>query len=221
MARHFHRELERLQKALLSLTALVEENLRKAVRAAETRDVELADRVRKADVPVDTREVEIEEECLKTLALYQPVATDLRFIVSALKVNNELERIGDFATRISKATLVLAEYPAFDIPPDLCDMGEVACRQFSNSVDALVKLDSAAAYQVCALDRRIDRYNRDIVDSMMTAMRTDPTCVAPALQVIFVARSLERVGDHATNIAEDIIYMVDGDIVRHRIQEYC
>lgn len=217
MTQHFHRELDKLEKHLLTLTAVVEENFRNAIRAVENRDLDLVQKVEADDQRVDDMEVEIEEECLKTLALYQPVAHDLRFIVSALKMNADLERIGDFATRIVRKGRLLAEYPRVELPSDFRDMADVVCSLFHRSVDAFISMDAKEAYAVIALDQRVDQYHRDIGEELTGRMRANPNNLDPYLSILWMVRAMERVGDHASNIAEDVIYLAEGDIVRHQV----
>lgn len=217
MTQHFHRELDKLEKRLLTLTAVVEENFRNAIRSVEDRDLDLADKVEGDDQRADDMEVEIEEECLKVLALHQPVAHDLRLIVAALKMTSDLERIGDFATRIARHGRLLAEYPRVTMPADFSDMADVVCSLFHRSVDALISLDSEEAYDVIALDQRVDKYNRDIGNEVTEWMKNNPETIPACLNILWMARALERVGDHASNIAEDVIYLAEGDIVRHQL----
>lgn len=219
MARHLQRELSRLEKLLLALTAVVEENLLQAVKAVETRDVELAGRVRAADNLIDQMEVDLEEECLKLLALYQPVAADLRFIVATLKINTDLERVGDLAHTIAKHAVKLAESPDLEIPVQLREMAELACELFRKSVDSMVQADVAMARNVCETDDVVDQFNKSIVKTAADKMARAPAKIKPYILLIGVARALERIGDHATNIAEDVIYMLEGDIVRHKLNK--
>lgn len=217
MAQHFHHELKKLDKLLLLLTAVVEENFRGAIRSVENRDLDLACKVESDDQRTDDMEVEIEEECLKILALYQPVANDLRRIVSALKMTNDLERIGDFATRIARKGKVLAEHPHVPLPADFRAMADMVRSLFQRSVDALIRMDSDEACEVITLDKQVDQYNQDINDEVVEWMKQAPETIPAGINILWMIRALERVGDHASNIAEDVVYLVEGDIVRHQI----
>jgi phosphate transport system protein len=220
MTEHFRRETEKLKASLLTLSSVVEEHLWQAVRSVESRDTALAQNVIESDIDVDSEEVEIEEECLKLLALYQPVAVDLRFIVAALKINNDLERIGDLAVNIAQRSLTLAAQPPITIDFDLSAMAEKARAMLKKSLDALVKMDTAAARDVCAKDEEVDEMNHTMHDLVKENIVRNPDRVHCLLQLLLVSRSLERISDLSTNIAEDVIYMVEGVIVRHRVDQY-
>jgi phosphate transport system protein len=216
MTVHLEREIDKLKRHLLSLCAIVSEQVEMAMRALLERDRELANEVRQRDSDVDRREVEIEEECLKVLALHQPVAVDLRFIVSALKINNDLERIGDLAVNIARKARAFAAMEPMAIPFDLAGMWEKTQTMLSDSLDALINLDADLANQVCGRDDEIDRMKRGIRRQAeeMIAATTEQT--GPLLRLVAVSRNLERIADLATNIAEDVIYMVNGRIIRHQ-----
>ncbi len=215
MTKHFLTQTEVLKKKILHLTAMVEDNLRDAVQSVVTRDAELASKVVATDEKIDLYEVEVEEECLKTLALYQPVAIDLRFIVAALKINNDLERIGDLATNIAERARNLIQYPPAHVPFDLDTMLMRTMSMVKTSADALVARDATLARQVCQDDEKVDRIHRDAFDKVQKEIRSDPNLVEYYVSLLSVSRNLERIADHATNIAEDVIYMVEGEIVRH------
>jgi phosphate transport system protein len=212
---HLQREIEKVKKGLLSLCALVEEQVQWAVRALLDRDAELARKVERRDLEVDQREVEVEEECLKALALHQPVASDLRFIVSALKMNSDLERIGDLAVNIAKKALAFCSQTSMEIPFDLAGMWKKTQTMLRDSLDALVNLNAPLANSVCARDYEVDRMKRDIRHKAEEMMRANPDFAPVLLTLLAVSRNLERIADHATNIAEDVIYMVEGRIIRH------
>jgi phosphate transport system protein len=216
MTVHLQREIDRLKKQLLSLCALVDEQVQLAVRALLERDGELATEVRKRDLGVDQREVEVEEECLKLLALHQPVAVDLRFIVSALKINNDLERIGDLAVNIARKARSFANKPSVPIPFDLAGMSEKTLAMLQDSLDCLVNLDAKAASEVCSRDDTIDAMKRDIRRQVEEMIAAEPEQTRTLLRLLAVSRNLERIADLATNIAEDVIYMVEGKIIRHQ-----
>ena len=215
MALHLERELDQLQGNILALCGAVEESVAKSLRALEQQDEVLARQVIEEDDAIDHMEVRIEEEGLKILALHQPVAVDLRRIIAILKINNDLERIGDYAVNIAKRQLELSGRPAYPQEFRFDAMCATVNRQLRDSVDALVQMDADLARKVIADDREIDRMNRDIVQRLEQAL-TAGTMLAPVmLQIFSVSRSLERIGDHATNMAEDVLYLVTGEIVRH------
>lgn len=216
MSVHLQREIAKLKKALLSLCAMVEDQVRTAIRALLERDADMARDVERHDSDVDRREVEIEEECLKTLALHQPVAADLRFIVSALKINNDLERIGDLAVNIARKSAALAEQPPFDIPFDIESMWRKTQAMLRDSLDAMVNLDAELASNVCGRDDEVDLMKREIRLKTEELIRQDAARVCTLLKLLAISRNLERIADLATNIAEDVVYMADGKIIRHR-----
>jgi phosphate transport system protein len=216
MSVHFQREIDGLKRHLLSLCAVVDEQVQLAMRALVDRDEPLAREVRHRDAEVDQREVEVEEECLKILALYQPVAGDLRFIVAALKINNDLERIGDLAVNIARKAAALAGGPPVAIPFDLAGMSEKTQAMLRASLDAMVNLDAKLASDVCGRDDEIDRMKREVRRQAEERIAADPAATRFLLRLVAVSRNLERIADLATNIAEDVIYMVDGRIIRHR-----
>jgi phosphate transport system protein len=177
--------------------------------------VQVAESVAGRDAEIDQAEVEIEEECLKILALYQPVAIDLRLVVAALKINNDLERIGDLAVNIARKAVAFAHEPPVEIPFDIAGMWEKTQAMLRDSIDALVTLDSALAHQVCARDDEIDQLKHEFRIRAEELLRQYPQRVSGLLRLLAVTRNLERIADCATNIAEDVIYMCDGRIVRH------
>ena len=213
---HLQREIEKVTRKLLALGTLVEENLMRSLRALHTGDMEAADIAIAADREIDLMEIDVEEECLKLLALYQPVAVDLRLVVAVLKINNDLERIGDLAKNIAKRARNLKELPAVDFPDDFLAIGERTVAMLTRSLDAVVNLDAGLAREVIALDDDVDALNRSVFGRIKEAMRSDPASTDACVHLLTVSRNLERVGDHATNIAEDVIYMVEGSIIRHQ-----
>jgi len=216
MSVHLQREIAKLKRELLSLCSLVEEQVQVSVRALLDRDTELARSVENRDLEVDRREVEVEENCLRMLALYQPVAIDLRLIVSALKINSDLERIGDLAVNIAHKAVVLAAEPP---PPTSFDMAGMAAKSQSmlrDSIEALVNMDSKLANDVCARDDEVDQSKREVRREVEGMIQADPGLARRLLRLWAAARNLERIADYATNIAEDVIYMVDGRIIRHQ-----
>jgi phosphate transport system protein len=211
--------MEHLKKQVLSLCAMVEEHVEMAVRALVERDADLAHTVEQRDAEVDRREVEVEEECLKALALHQPVAIDLRFVVAVLKMNNDLERVGDLAVNIARKAAAVAGQPAMELPFDLSAMWEKTRSMLRDSIDALINRDAALAHNVCARDDAVDQAKHQIRLSAEEMMKARPERISVMLSLLAVSRNLERIADHATNIAEDVVYMVEGHIMRHRATE--
>jgi len=220
MTVHFRRELDKLKKRILSLSTFVEQRVRQAVKSVEDRDGQLARRVIDGDVEIDHLEVEIEEDCLKILALHQPVAIDLRFIVAMLKINSDLERIGDLAVNIAERAAYLATSDTPELLFDFPGMAAKGHAMLRNSLDALVNLDPHLARQVCADDDQVDSLNRQIYDRVKQEIRKRPEDLEPLIHLLSISRHIERIADLATNIAEDVIYMVEGEIVRHRTEDY-
>lgn len=215
MTRIFMHEIERLKKQILELSAQVEEGLILAVKSLQTRDVELANQVIRGDFDVDEAEVAVEEEALKILALYQPVASDLRFLTAVLKINNDLERIGDLATNIAKRAVKLCNAPAALVPEQMIASASRARDMVRDSLNAFVQLDADLARSVCSADDWIDQLCREIRTFVEKQITTHPENLSSYLDLLLASRNIERIGDHATNIAEDIIYLVEGVIVRH------
>jgi phosphate transport system protein len=215
MAIHLQRELDNLKRVLLSLCALVEDQVERAVAALLERDAAAAQRVVERDAEVDQHELDIEEECLKDLALHQPVACDLRFLVAVLKMNNDLERIGDMAVNIARKAITVAGYTDLNIPFDLAGMWEKSHTMLRGAIEALVNRDASLAERVCASDREVDRQKHQIRREVEAILRVQPDRVPAWLALLAVARNLERIADHAANIAEDVVYLVEGRIVRH------
>ncbi len=216
---HLRKEIELLKKLLLSISGLVEENLWRAVKAFEEKDLALAEEAMGKDGEIDAREVELEEECLKALALHQPVATDLRFIVSVLKINNDLERIGDLAVNIARRARYLATHPDVDAVFDLPGMAAKVQDMLRHSLDSLVNMDADMARAVCAEDDEVDAVHRQTYKLVRDAIRANPEQIDVLTHVLSASNHLERIADLATNIAEDVVYMVEGQIVRHREPE--
>jgi phosphate transport system protein len=209
------REIEKLKEKLLTLGGLVERALAKAVRAVEKRDTIAAREVVAGDAEIDHMEVDVEEECLKLLALHQPVAIDLRFIVAVLKVNNDLERIGDHAASLAEHVLLIEDQPAVEFTFDFPVMAKKAQEMLKNSLDALVFQDAELATRVCAADDEIDEINRNMYRAVEREILRQPERTRIYTNHIGVSRCLERVADLATNIAQDVIYLTTGRIARH------
>ncbi|HZL65466.1 MAG TPA: phosphate signaling complex protein PhoU, partial [Thermoleophilia bacterium] len=216
---HLEREMDRLKRDVLALGALVEESLRTAFQAIELRDREKARKVIVGDFAIDQHEVEVEEECLKLLALYQPVAGDLRFLVAVIKINSELERIGDLASNIGERALALVDEHPVRVPEGFTIMADRTGTILEKALDALVRQDAMAARAVLAADDEIDMLYQGLIDDLKQIIRTDLEDLDAIVLLFSVARYLERLADHATNIAEDVIYMVDGEISRHQVPD--
>jgi phosphate transport system protein len=216
MAKHLQRDLENLRRDLLALAGLVEENILKATRALQTRDVRLAREVISSDQQIDSEENLINEECLKILALHQPVAIDLRLIASAMMITTDLERMGDLAEEIAERAIRLASPPLFPIPSKLQHMTDLTTMMVRQCLDSFVNFDKEQAQAVLRLDDEVDRYNAEIIQEVMQQMKAAPALIEAGLSMFSATRHLERIADHATNIAEDVIYLIEGEIVRHR-----
>jgi phosphate transport system protein len=216
MAKHLERDLENLQRDLLALAASVEEAIHKAIHALRERETKPAQQVIAGDTQIDQEENHIEEECLKILALHQPVAVDLRRIAAALKINTDLERMADLAEDIAERALYLAQLPAIPVPKKLQRMTDLTTSMVRESLDSFVNLDARQARRVCRLDDEVDRYNNEIIRELISMMQESPDMVEPGLSLFSATRHLERIADHATNIAEDVVYLVEGTIVRHQ-----
>lgn len=218
MSKHLQRDMDNIHREVLAMSAIVEEMIDKATLSLSERRIDLTAEVIKTDDLVDQREVKIEEECLKMLALHQPVAIDLRRVATVLKVNNDLERIADLAVNIAERSQNIDEYPDFPVPEMVSHMVALTTQMVRSSLDAFVNLDAAAARRIMMLDDDVDLHNRHVIEELQLIMQTRPELVPPALHCFSAARHIERIADHATNIAEDVIYLVEGDIVRHRNQ---
>jgi len=220
MARHLQREIENLKKRILALGAQVEQRVRDSIRALEDRNADLARQIIEKDTEIDVVEVEIEEECLKILALHQPVAIDLRFIISVLKINNDLERIGDLAVNIAERASFLAHQPEVQVHLNFSGMAQITHTMLKQSLDALVHLNAKLAHQVCLADNQVDDLHRDMYVKIQNAIRANPRQIESLIQLLSASRHLERIADHATNVAEDVIYMIAGEIVRHNPEKF-
>lgn len=217
---HMMREIDKLKRLFVELSTAVEENLRDAVKSVLLRDRDLAFRVMDRDHEIDRTEVSVEEECLKTLALYQPVAQDLRYIIAILKINHDLERVGDLAVNIAERAVIMSENGVLATDHGIGTMAEKVQRMIGRSLDALLNYDMRLAKEIWLSDDTIDAENRRVCGELEEAIRKDPTHIKSMLALISVSRTLERIADHSTNIAKDVIYMIDGEIVRHRSRFY-
>lgn len=216
MSKHFQNEIEKLKKKILLLTAMVEENLLRAVKALVENNENLVKEVIAYDVKIDTFEVEVEEECLKILALHQPVAVDLRYVVAVLKITSDLERIGDLAVNISKRTSSINLDSDRVVPINLYEMLDLTLKLVKDAIDAMVENDTQLAKQVCLEDDEIDDIHKNSIKILKENIKKNPQRIDFYLSLLNVSRNLERIADHATNIAEDVIYNIDGQIVRHK-----
>jgi phosphate transport system protein len=219
MTIHLQRELEKIKKRILSLGTMAEERVRMATRAVELRDANLAEKIIKSDYEIDELEVEVEEECLKILALqalHQPVAVDLRFLIAVIKINNDLERVADEAVNIAERVQVIAKRQRLDVPFNHSLMAEKSESMLKKSLDALVNMDVNLALRVCKLDDEVDNMLNEAYDVVKHAIGEHPDRVSYLVNLLLVSRHLERIADHATNIAEEVIYLIEGEIIRHR-----
>jgi len=213
---HMQREIERLKKKLLTVSATVETALQKAIRSLKDRDAVLAQQVIDGDRDIDQMEVDVEEEVLKILALYNPVAIDLRFVISVLKINNDLERIGDQASNIAARTIFLNTHPKIEIPYEITTMVNATQAMLRKSLDALINMDPGLAREVMLADDEIDNLHKQMYSLVQDKIRSDLDKIECWINILSVSRQLERIADQVTNIAEDVIYMVEGVIVRHQ-----
>jgi phosphate transport system protein len=216
MTKHLLRDLEALKKRLLEVESMVEEATNKAITALTECKQDMAVEVIEYDDEIDTKEVQTEEECLKILALHQPVASDLRFVIGAMKVNNDLERMGDLAVNIAERVCYLAEHPPLGVPLDFNRMADVVRNMVRTSLDAHVNLNAELARTVGQMDDEVDDIHRDMYTVLQARMHEDPALIERAVHYLNASRDLERIADLATNVAEDVVFMVEGEVIRHR-----
>ncbi|MFL2859020.1 MAG: phosphate signaling complex protein PhoU [Planctomycetota bacterium] len=205
---------------MLDMGGLVEKVSNQAITALQERDTELSAGVHELDLTIDQQEVKIEEECLKILALHQPVATDLRFVVCIMKVNNDLERMGDLAINIAERASYLSSHEPLGVPLDFHRMAELALEMVKESLSALLNLDTDLARKVLAKDDEVDEINRQMFEILEEIMLKDPTTIRRAIHLLSASRHLERIADLATNIAEDVVFLVEGEVIRHLPEDY-
>jgi phosphate transport system protein len=215
MAKHFQRELEKIKKSILSLGALVEDRVRLAIKSIEKRDADLAEQIVNMDYEIDEMEVDIEEECLKVLALHQPVAVDLRFLVSVIKINNDLERIADETVNIAYRVKTISKNKDCKFIFDYALMAEKASAMLKMSLDAMVRLDTDMAFKVCLMDDDVDVFVQGAYEQLKLFICAMPENAGTLINMFLISRHIERIADHTTNIAEEVIYVTDGEIVRH------
>ncbi len=217
MERHFDEELAGLKEKILRMGALVEEQIRFALKALVDRDEELARQVIENDRRVNTLDVEVDEICLQLLALYQPAARDLRFITTAMKISTELERMSDLAENICERAIELNEEPQLKPYIDIPVMAERAMKMVWDSLDAFVKGDSDLARKVLEDDDMVDELTEQLFRELLSFMIENPQTISRAIRLSFISKYIERIADHATNVAELVVYLVEGKIIRHTI----
>ncbi len=220
MPTHLRTELDKLKNKLLDLSTQVHGSLNKAVLSVKGLDSVIAREVIEVDHKIDQAEVEVEEDCLKILALYQPVANDLRFVVATLKINNDLERIGDLAVNVSERTIYLSKTTPVKIPFDFGLMSEKSSHMLKRAIDAFIKQDVKLAHEVWQSDDEVDEINSQMYDRVYSEIRRSPQDVEALIHYLSISRHLERIADYATNICEDVIYMVEGRIIRHQPEKF-
>ncbi|MEW6686061.1 MAG: phosphate signaling complex protein PhoU [Candidatus Edwardsbacteria bacterium] len=217
--RHFDQELKELKKALIDMASIVEAMTHKSVQALKERNASLAKELIPEDEKVNQYEIEIEERCVTLLALRQPVGSDLRFIVSAIKINNDLERMGDHAVNIAECALSLMQEPLLKPLIDIPRMAEAAMKMLHESIESFVKRDAIEAKQVCEQDDEVDNLRDQVFRELLTFMIENPKTISRAMELILVARNLERIADLSTNIAEEAIFMSEARVIKHHAEE--
>jgi phosphate transport system protein len=215
MSVHFLREMEHLNQQLIAVGEQVEKQVGSAFDAAAQLDVSAAQRIIIGDDEIDNMEVQLEEDCLKLLALYQPVANDLRLIIAVLKINDDLERIGDHTVQIAKSVISLVEKPPIELPEAMFSIFKLVKLMLRKSLLAFVEADQGLAITVLDMDDKVDTLCADTMPAEIEKIRNDTAQIEQRLILITICRQLERIGDHACNIAEDVIYLLSGDIIRH------
>jgi phosphate transport system protein len=220
MLHYWQREIENLKKLILSLGAIVEEQILRSMLSLERRDGGLADEVIEKDKEVDSLEILIEEECLKILALYQPVAKELRFVVSVLKMNNDLERMGDLASNIAKRSKFLSKKERIDLVEEFGGLSDKVQAMVKKSLDALVNTDVNLAREVLAADDEVDKLTKQMLKRTIHAIEKDPVRTKDYFSIRSISKNLERIADSATNIAEDVVYLCSGEIIRHHTDDF-
>jgi phosphate transport system protein len=217
MERHLDQELARLKEDLIRMAGLAETAIGQAIKSLVSRDAELARQVIASDEAINVLEVEVDDLCLRIMALYQPEARDLRFLAMALKINNDLERMGDQAVNIAERTLELLKEPLLKPLIDIPRMATIVQTMMKDSLDAFVRQDVELARSVCRRDDEVDRYDDQLFRELLTYMMEDPKAITRSVNLILISRHLERIADHATNIAEDVVYLVQGRSIKHHM----
>ncbi|MDX2056260.1 MAG: phosphate signaling complex protein PhoU [Gemmatimonadales bacterium] len=218
--RHFHDELSQVKVRLLTMSGEAEAAVQLAIEALLERDPEKARQVIAGDSVIDAMEVEIEEKCLNLLALQQPMAKDLRLLVSAIKISNDLERVGDHAVNIAQSAERIMQSRPITPEPEIVEMARVAREMLSDVLEAFVRGDSATAREVCLRDDKVDALNRSVFRILLTHMMEDPHSIGAAMGLLLVSRNLERIGDLATNIGEDVVFLVEGKSIKHHAEQF-
>jgi phosphate transport system protein len=216
MLKVFERELQGLREQLVAQFTVVEQMIQLAVRSLVERRPDFADRVLESDAGVDATDIAIEEECLKVLALHQPVAKDMRWLITVIKVNGELERMADLSCNIAERAKALSTFPLFQVPDELGEMVATTIRMVKLALHAFVTSDATMAAEVIQMDDSVDSLNRVIIEQLQAIMKTDSGLIEPAVHCFSASRHLERIADLAENLSEEVIYLVDGEIVRHK-----
>ncbi len=217
--RHFDEELSELKATLLRMAGLAEEAIQQVIKALVDRDAVQAEKIRTGDHAINMLEIDVDELCLRILALRKPNAGDLRFVTSAMKINADLERIGDLAVNIAERTLNLLRFPQLKPLIDIPHMARIAQRMLNDSLTAFIDGNSALARDVCKRDDEVDQLNDQIFRELLTYMIQDPQAIERAVDLLLIARHLERIADHSTNICEDVIYLVDGRTIKHHVAD--
>jgi phosphate transport system protein len=218
--RHFHDELAQLKERLLHMSSRVEDAVGRSVQALLTRDKEAAQGVIQNDREIDALEIEVENRVTQLLALQQPMARDLRLLLASLKISNDLERMGDHAVNIAQSAVRLVDSLPITPEPELVDMARSARDMLSSSLSAFIKGDAAAARAVCRRDDHVDALNRSLFRILLTHMAEDPRTIGAAMELMLVSRNLERIADLATNIGEDVVFLVEGTTIKHHAEQH-
>jgi len=213
----FQQSLDELKEQLLVMAGLAEQAIQRAIEAYRVRDLSICDLVSRSEMAINRLEREIDQAALDLLAMEQPMAIDLRFILAVIKINGDLERVGDQSMSIAIRTQELLAYPAVDLPVDIAQMGEYASRMIRSAIQALLDADAQFAEAVVVMDDEIDRMNRVARGELMKVMEGQPEISLQALNAIIIARALERIADHATNISRDVIFWIRGADIRHQV----
>ena len=217
--RHFHDQLTDVRTKIVSMSGAAEAALGLAVEALLSRDHDKAQQVILSDRSIDKREVEIEEQCIGLLALQQPMARDLRFLTAALKIANDLERVGDHAVNIAQSAERLSQARPITPEPEIVEMARLTRLMLSDAIDAFIKGDAVVAREICRRDDLVDALNRSVFRILLTHMMEDPHVIGSGMELFLVSRNLERVADLATNIAEDVVFLVEGKSIKHHAED--
>ncbi|MSR01303.1 MAG: phosphate signaling complex protein PhoU [Gemmatimonadetes bacterium] len=218
--RHFHDELSQVKVRLLTMSSEAEAAVQLAVEALLERSAEKAERVIKGDRVIDLMEVEVEEQCLSLLALQQPMAKDLRLLVAGIKIANDLERVGDHAVNIAQSADRLAKHRPITPEPEILEMARLAREMLSDALEAFVRDDANAGRAICLRDDKVDALNRSMFRILLTHMMEDPHSIGSGLELLLVSRNLERIADLATNVGEDVVFLVEGKSIKHHAEDF-